>query len=119
MELIIGGAYQGKLRYAMDVLGVDENEVYRCGDKPELDKTKRCIYGFEKYLRACLRAGSEPETQLREDAVVICQDISCGIVPIDAEERQWRELCGRTLTAMAARSDSVTRIFCGLPQKMK
>ena len=110
---------QGGTARELIIGGVDENEIYRCGDKPELDMSKRCIYGFEKYLRACLRAGSEPETQLREDAVVICQDISCGIVPIDAEERQWRELCGRTMTAMAARADSVTRIFCGLPQKMK
>ena len=117
MDLIIGGVYQGKLQYAMDTFGVREDEVFRCADEPVLDTSKRCVYGFEAYLRACLRAGAEPE--LPEHGVVICQDIFCGVVPLTFEERQWRELTGRSLTALAAKADTVTRIFCGLPQRLK
>lgn len=120
MELIIGGVYQGKLDYAVSNFGITDEDVFRCDGDAEPDFSKRCIYGFEKYLHACLRAGTAPELEkLRDDAVVICQDISCGIVPVDFLERQWRELCGRTLTTLAAQAETVTRIFCGLPQQLK
>lgn len=119
MDLIIGGAYQGKLEYACRRFGLRREEIFFCGETPELDGTCRGIYGLERYLRACMAAGISPELTLREDAVVICQDIFCGVVPLDREERLWRELAGRTLTMLAARAETVTRIFCGLPQSLK
>ncbi len=119
MDLIIGGVYQGKLRYAAETFGITEEDIFFCVEEPCIDPEKRCIYGFEKYLRACLRAGIEPKVNFRKDAVVICQDISCGIVPVDHEERKWRELCGRTLVDIALRAETVTRVFCGLPQRLK
>lgn len=120
MDLIIGGVYQGKLDYVVSNFGIKECDVFFCYDAPYMEFSKRCIYGFEKYLHACLCAGVEPELEkLRDDVVVICQDISCGIVPVDPLERQWRELCGRTLTTLAAQAETVTRIFCGLPQQLK
>ena len=109
MELIIGGAYQGKLEYALKHYGLTGADVFDCrdfsfegGTKP--DFSKKIIYHFEA---------------LPEDAVIISDDIFCGVVPIDTEIRAWREECGRTLTAIAARSSSVTRIFCGLPARIK
>ena len=56
------------------------------------------------------------------------QEITCeesletlhrGVVPIDPFERRWREETGRALTAVSKASDSVTRIFCGLPLALK
>ena len=119
MDLIIGGVYQGKLAYAKARFDIAEEDVAYCGDAPKLDAAKRCVYGLERYLRACVRTGVDPVLDLRPDAVVICQDIFCGVVPLAAEERAWRELAGRTVTALAARADTVTRIFCGLPQQLK
>ena len=55
----------------------------------------------------------------RDDAVIIADDISCGVVPIEADIRLWREETGRALTALAACSDTVTRVFCGLPARIK
>ena len=63
--------------------------------------------------------GVEPRLDFREDAVLISRDISAGIVPIDPEQRAWREDVGRYLASLAAKADTVTRIFCGLPQKLK
>ena len=50
---------------------------------------------------------------------VIFDDISCGIVPLEPFERQWREASGRLLSALARQADTVTRIFCGLPLELK
>ena len=51
--------------------------------------------------------------------ILICEDISCGVVPMDAETREWREAVGRMNAALAAQADTVTRIFCGLPLELK
>ena len=56
---------------------------------------------------------------LRADAVVICTDVSCGVVPMDRVQRLWREEVGRTVCALARRADSVPRVFCGLPLRLK
>ena len=120
MELIIGGAHQGKLGYAKSVLGVTEAEICFCSETEELELAKRCVCGLERYLLGCIRRGEEPKLDdLRQDAVVIMEDISCGLVPILAEEREWRELAGRSAVRLAARAGRVTRLFCGLPQRLK
>ena len=53
------------------------------------------------------------------EKILICEDISCGVVPMDAEAREWREAVGRMNAALAAQADTVTRIFCGLPLELK
>jgi len=119
MHLIIGGAYQGKLDYARREYGITEQDIFHCTDSLTIDSSKRCICGFEKYLRACSREGAVPCTEFPDGAVIICRDIFCGIVPADSGERAWRELAGRTLTALAQRAESVTRIFCGIPSVLR
>ena len=119
MELIIGGAAQGKTAYAEKKYGLTEDEIFVCGNSSENDLSARCITHLERYVRACLEEGSEPRTDFREDAILIADDISCGIVPVDAEERAWREKTGRYLTRLAEKAVHVTRIFCGLPEELK
>ena len=61
----------------------------------------------------------EQRAEAWKNSVLICDDISCGVVPLEAETRAWREACGRMLNALSRRADTVTRIFCGLPQRLK
>ena len=119
MDLIIGGAYQGKLTYAREKYGLRDEEIYTCGEDGELDSSMRCIRRLEEYVWGCQKKGVEPSMDFREDAVLISRDISAGIVPMDPEQRAWREAVGRYLSALAAKADTVTRVFCGLPQKLK
>ena len=119
MVLIIGGAYQGKLTYAREKYGLKDTDIFTCGEDGELDASKRCIRRLEEYVWGCLKTGAEPTLDFRKDAVLISRDISAGIVPIDPEQRAWREAVGRYLSALAAKADTVTRIFCGLSQQLK
>lgn len=119
MVLIIGGAYQGKLSYAKEKYHLTEDEIYTCSPDTEPDASFRCIRRLEDYILFCVRNGCEPSLKPREDAVLICRDISAGVVPIDTETRAWREAVGRYLNGMAKECESVTRLFCGLPQKLK
>ena len=118
MELIIGGAYQGKLHYAMTELGVADADICDCS-REDADFGKRCLYHYEQYLYKCAERGETPVLPKRADAVVIADDVSCGVVPMDPTVRAWRELCGRTLTAVAAQSDTVTRLYCGIARRLK
>ncbi len=119
MTLIIGGAYQGKLDHAKEKYGISEADVFECSEDKDLDLSKRCIYHYEKYLMYCYRNGLSPVLDLGKDKIVIADDIFCGVVPINAEIRRWREFCGRSLSALTKKADHVTRVFCGLPQELK
>ena len=96
MHLIIGGAYQGKTDYAMAQFGLTAQDISVCTAEEPAD----CI----------------PEAW---DGVLICRDISCGVVPMDPEVRAWREAVGRMLVQLSLRAETVTRLFCGLPQRLK
>ena len=119
MDLIIGGAYQGKLDYAREKFSIRDSDIFLCSSQAEIDTTRRCIYHFEEYVLFCVRSGKVPELIFRDDAVIICDDISCGVVPMSAENRLWREETGRALVCLARQAESVTRVFCGLPHILK
>ena len=56
---------------------------------------------------------------LRPDGVILCRDISCGVVPMEAELRVWREAVGTLLGQLSRQAESVTRLFYGIPQALK
>lgn len=122
MELIFGGAYQGKTQYAAEKYHCKDEEIFTC-EGIELDRTARCIRHLERFARACtdegLDAREEFERQNPGAVCLITDDISCGIVPLDYKERAWREASGRLLSFLAKRADTVTRVFCGLPLEVK
>ena len=126
MDLIIGGAFQGKLDYAREKYGYKEEDIYICReDTPEIDFLKPCIAYLEEFTLACVRAGVDPLQYLKnhwEDArqaTFICMDISSGVVPLGKEMRLWRNENGKVCQYLSREASSVTRIFCGLEQKLK
>ena len=119
MDLIIGGAYQGKLDYARSVYTLEEADICHCTPETAPDTACRCWVHYEQYVLGCVRRGEAPQLPEREDAIVIADDIFCGVVPLDAETRLWREETGRALHAVSRHAATVTRIFCGLPLKLK
>ena len=122
MVLIIGGAYQGKTVYVKQTYGLQDADIFTC-EGETLDPSARCLRHLERFALACVRAGKEPADVLAgldlRGKILICEDISCGVVPMDAETREWREAVGRMNAALAAQADTVTRIFCGLPMELK
>ena len=120
MKLIIGGACQGKTEYAKRSFGLKDEEIFTCKEEGEPDPAYRCIDHLERYLRSCAAEDKEPASPdaFRKDAVLICEDITCGIVPINALDRKWRELTGRYLQRLAGAGAEVTRVFCGFAQTL-
>ena len=89
MDLIIGGAFQGKLDYARNAFGLREEEIVTCTPDSEPDWNARCLCRVEEYVLYCVRRGVSPEEKFRPDAVLVGRDIFCGVVPIDPEERAF------------------------------
>ena len=53
------------------------------------------------------------------DVVITADEIGCGIVPMDPEERAWREAAGRAAEKLAADSEAVYRMVCGIATRLK
>ncbi|MCL2664610.1 MAG: bifunctional adenosylcobinamide kinase/adenosylcobinamide-phosphate guanylyltransferase [Defluviitaleaceae bacterium] len=123
MVLIFGGAYAGKLDYAKKNYG---GKIFRCTeDIPDADLSADIIDSLHKLILAQVKNGTETRNYLQKNMpllkgkVVICDDISCGIVPVSAELRKWREETGRALALLSAEADEVYRVFFGIASKLK
>lgn len=119
MELVIGGAYQGKLNYVKEKYRFSEKEICFCNETEEVDWSKPCVYGLERYLLGCVQRGEEAAVRTAKGMVVVMEDVFCGLVPMEPRLRQWRELCGHTAAKLAAEAAQVTRLFCGLSERLK
>ena len=122
MKLIIGGAYQGKHAFAKEKFGFSEEQIFLCTDTA-IDFSRPCIDRLEEYVLAFVQAGIDPLEKLKQqelsDKVIICMDIFCGVVPIDATMRLWRHTTGLVCQYLAKNADNVYRIYCGVEQKLK
>lgn len=124
MILVFGGACQGKLSWAVETFGLKQEELVDCaGGFPK--EQAPCLYHLEKISLDCAQKGLDTVQWLREreeiwkDAVLLCRDIGCGVVPVDPLERAWREENGKMLRFLGGRADRVSRIFCGLEARLK
>lgn len=149
MKLVIGGAYQGKLQYAMETYHVRENWIdgRSCGFGEIMDCAG--IYHFHEYVRRLLlmSAGmdehtehgaggwftSEKLTELEKqaelfvdelyrnnpDILVVSNELGYGVVPMEKFDRSYRETVGRVCTCIAAKADEVTRVVCGIGMRIK
>ena len=119
MDFITGGAFQGKLDFASERYGLTETDIYECTEDSEPDWGSRCVTHLERYVYFCVTRDKTPEDRFRDDAVLIGDDIFCGVVPIDVTERAWREESGRFYGRISTRAQKVWRLFCGLPLELK
>ena len=124
MVFIIGGAYQGKLTYAKAAFHLSSEDIFTCNGT-EIDFRKRCIRSIEEFSYACVQAKTDAVKYFAshraewENSILICRDIFCGVVPLGAENRAWRQETGRLCRYLSAEAKQVSRVFCGLEQRMK
>ncbi|MGI6031652.1 MAG: bifunctional adenosylcobinamide kinase/adenosylcobinamide-phosphate guanylyltransferase [Eubacteriales bacterium] len=122
MRLIVGGAYQNKLEYAQKTYG--PLPVREGADCPlEAAEPAALLHGLHHLIRRMVEEKKPVEQLLRghigPDTVVVCDEVGCGVVPMDRLERQWREETGRACCRLAEQARTVDRVVCGLPQRIK
>ena len=120
--MIIGGMAQGKHAFAAQFAHV------------------RCIDGLAAQIRDAVRAGRDPLAEANvsvrdfvttrestssndlaetQDLVLIYPEVGSGVVPLDPEEREWREAVGSVGCRIAAEADEVYRVVAGIAQRIK
>ena len=114
MVLIVGGMAQGKLDFARRELGV---AAWSEGALGEAD----CVHGLHRALRETLdwREALARWQEAHPDGVVICDEVGCGVTPLDRADREWREKVGRICCALAQQAEAVYRVQCGLEARLK
>ncbi len=70
-------------------------------------------FDFEKLTARILNLAE------KMDFIIVSDEVGNGIIPLEKTEREYREVTGRILTELASRSESVSRIICGMEQKIK
>ena len=108
MILITGGLGSGRHEYARRVFRGREVLEFGPAQAKEILGS-----GGDVGQEAGKLAAAHPE------AVVITQEVGCGIVPVDAFDRAWREALGRAACCLAEISGTVILMNCGIAQAIK
>ncbi|MCL2750295.1 MAG: bifunctional adenosylcobinamide kinase/adenosylcobinamide-phosphate guanylyltransferase [Coriobacteriia bacterium] len=114
MILIIGGIGSGKRSFVMQELGYAEADI----SADPLDSSP-VLYGLQNLIRKKGALSDELKAQLLNKKVVICDEMGSGVVPLDEQERNWRDEVGRAQVSLAAEASMVIRLVCGIPQIIK
>ena len=112
MILVVGGIASGKRSFVRS-LGFDDAQM-----SPKLVGATPVLLDLEELLRnGPLDDGAWQALLCKR--VVCCCEVGQGVIPMDAGERAWRELVGRTCACLAAEADEVVRMVCGIPVTLK
>lgn len=128
LKLVIGGAWQGKRAYAeaqYQIAASEWTDGAVCSREEFLHA--RAVCGLHAYIRRGMESGKDPEELAGEILracsqnlqVITSDEVGYGVVPMDAEERAWREACGRICTRLAFQADQVVRVCCGIGKVIK
>jgi len=105
------------LKHFRDGSTIDEESIFGA----------QAIFDFHRYVRRFLLDKSEAELdgfakklyEENPELVLITDEIGYGIVPLEKEERRYREAVGRVCTDLCRRADRVDRVVCGIGMRLK
>lgn len=115
MVFIVGGAYQGKMKYAED--NFPDYLVINGYQSIVREELKKGLDSFAELDKRLLLHISEYGSLNK--LVVISDEVGYGVVPVDEFERKFRETNGRINCRLAETSETVIRVVCGIGEKIK
>ncbi len=126
MIFITGGAFQGKRELAADMLKIDKSQIVS-GETCSREQLANavCVSDYQLFIAKLLKENIDPvgftEELIEKTNIkaIIMNEVGCGIIPIEKDERKWRELVGMTGCMIAQRAEAVIRVSCGIPVYLK
>lgn len=126
MMLIIGGAHQGKLNYALAQTNLTKAQVTQ-GSTCSVSDVQNIVVlnGLHRVIKRLMQQGDDPHAYVERllannpDVIIITDEIGCGVVPMERFERDWRETTGRICCSLAQKAQRVERVFCGIATVLK
>ncbi len=124
MVLIYGAAFSGKRDIARRFYHI---ESFCDGSAVPFSEimSATAVANYHDLIRRLLDAEESPQSftnrliSEKPDTVILMNDVGSGIVPIDRQERLWREECGICSRIIAQNAHTVIRVVCGIPQVLK
>lgn len=126
MILVIGGIFQGQLDFALNLTGMNKANVVDCETCAlEALNDAKIILDYHKIIKRLLKNSQDvyefTESLIRTNpnAVVLVDEVGCGVVPASPFDREYRESVGRVSCELAKASSKVYRVFCGIGTEIK
>lgn len=116
MILVVGGAYQGKMDYVKTHYPEDYLLVpnYHLEIKKQLEQGKDPMEEAKRFVLDSSRLNSD-----KRDMIIVCDEVGSGVVPMEAFDRQYREMTGRVCCYFAREATEVVRVIAGIGTKIK
>lgn len=126
MIMVTGGAYQGKLDFVCRHFGLESADIAN-GSTCDFEEafSAKCIKSYHRFIARLIAHGVDCVQFTKrlcaenKDAIIILDEIGCGIIPVEKAERKRREITGKCGCIIAKNSDDVIRVTCGLPVYIK
>ena len=120
MRLITGGFSQGKVRYAQKKYDISDSEIVDAAvaSRQKMEEAE-LVYNLQEFIRENHNGCVCELPAFREDAVIICDEVGCGVIPLSSEEREFREAVGRICCQLAEQAESVELVRCGIARRIK
>ncbi|MCQ2417387.1 MAG: bifunctional adenosylcobinamide kinase/adenosylcobinamide-phosphate guanylyltransferase [Oscillospiraceae bacterium] len=123
MILITGGAFQGKTAYT------EAHFHYEITDGASCDlatiRHAQILNRYHETVRRLMAENMDAEAFTRNicaenpNCIVLIDEVGSGIVPMEKQERIWRESVGRCGCILAQHAHTVIRCICGIPVAIK
>ena len=124
MVFVIGGAAQGKIKFVMEhfkpIAIVDGSDCFL-----SIPQNSACIIHYHLLIKRLMLEKMDTAEFTRKfcsenpNAVIVMNEIGCGIIPLEKNEREWRETVGRCGCIIAEKASIVIRMTCGIPTVIK
>ena len=130
MHIVFGGAFNGKRHYVKEQLKSQDSDWYE-GRLPEpgVAETIVVVAGLELWVKQQLERGLSEEQLIglvkrtaghgQTQQIWILTDLNRGIVPTERLEREMRDVLGRLYQLLFSEAQEITRIWYGIPEKIK
>lgn len=125
MRLITGGCFQGKLVFAKQLFQKEPFVADGMSCSIEEAIQGDILHHFHEMIKQTLKRGDDPldlANRLIEEGrhlTILVNEQGCGIVPMDAFDREYRETVGRICCILAKHATEVYRVTCGIAIKLK
>lgn len=134
MRLVVGGAYQGKTEYVKSRYGVADQDILLpeqldiCALQKKIVEAEAdivCIGQYHLFIRQGMEQGVDMEALTRSlllrcpSVIIIMDEVGSGIIPLERQERLYREQAGAVGCLLARQAESVVRVVCGIAVSIK
>ncbi len=123
MTIYFGGRGHGQAALCEKETGLTP---VSCERDPDAAFRVPAVADFHLLIRAVLDRGGDAQDFARRllaehpDAVLTCDEIGGGVVPLDPGERRWREETGRALGILTEDPGTrLVRVWYGIPEVLK